>query len=97
MFFDDLCLYLFFYQFAKLDKSTFRLGTKSTDANSLYFTMFSIDRSGGFLNFLGSVLSLKIVFIPRFFAKKSRYRKKLPAAAANQIAGNQKISLGMHK
>ena len=28
---------------------------------------------------------------------RSRYRKKLPAAAANQIAGNQKISLGMQK
>jgi hypothetical protein len=58
---------------------------------------------------LGSVLSLKIVFTARFVAKKItlsggrlivgglRYRKKLPAAAANQIAGNQKISLGMHK
>jgi hypothetical protein len=55
---------------------------------------------------MGSVLSLKILFTPRFFAvslknnsfgPRSRYRKKLPAAAANQIAGNQKISLGMHK
>jgi hypothetical protein len=52
---------------------------------------------------MGSVLSLKIVFTPRFFAKnnsfgpRSRYRKNLPAAAANQIAGNQKITLGMHK
>jgi hypothetical protein len=26
-----------------------------------------------------------------------RYRKKLPAPAANQIAGNKKISLGMNK
>jgi hypothetical protein len=43
---------------------------------------------------------LKIVFTPRFLAKKITllgYRKKLPATAANQIAGNQKISLGMHK
>ena len=47
----------------------FGLGTKSTEANSLYFTVFSID-SAGFLNFLGSVLSLKIVFTPRFFVKK---------------------------
>ncbi len=31
------------------------------------------------------------------FGPRSRYRKKLPAAAANQIAGNKKISLGMHK
>jgi hypothetical protein len=31
------------------------------------------------------------------FGPRSRYRKKLPAAAPNQIAGNQKISLGMHK
>ena len=31
------------------------------------------------------------------FGPRSRYRKKPPAAAANQIAGNQKISLGMHK
>jgi hypothetical protein len=31
------------------------------------------------------------------FGTRSRYRKKLSAAAANQIAGNQKISLGMHK
>jgi hypothetical protein len=28
---------------------------------------------------------------------QSRYSKKLPAAATNQIAGNRKISLGMHK
>ena len=31
------------------------------------------------------------------FGTRSRYRKKLPAAAPNQIAGNKKISLGMHK
>ena len=31
------------------------------------------------------------------FGPRSRYRKKLNAAAANQIAGNKKISLGMHK
>ena len=31
------------------------------------------------------------------FGPRSRYRKKLPAAVANQIAGNKKISLGMHK
>ena len=31
------------------------------------------------------------------FGPRSRYRKKPPAAAANQIAGNQKISTGMHE
>ena len=31
------------------------------------------------------------------FGPRSRYRKKPPAAVANQIAGNKKISLGMHK
>ena len=30
------------------------------------------------------------------FEPRSRYPEKLPAAAANQIAGNNKISLGMH-
>jgi hypothetical protein len=95
------CLYLYFSQFDRR-KVHFGLGTKSIEANSLYFTVFSID-GGEFLNFLGSVLSLKIVFTPRFFAKKksfgprSRYRKKLSAAAANHNAGNQKISLDMHK
>ncbi len=31
------------------------------------------------------------------FGPRTRYRKKLPATAANLIAGNKKISLGMHK
>jgi hypothetical protein len=31
------------------------------------------------------------------FEPWSRYRKKLPPPAANQIAGNQKILLGMDK
>jgi hypothetical protein len=48
---------------------------------------------------LGSVLSLKIVFTPQFVAKKITLldHGQGTAAAANQIAGNQKISLGMHK
>jgi hypothetical protein len=57
-----------FSQFGRR-KVHFELGTKSTEANSLYFTIFSIDKVD-FLNFLGSVLSLKIVFSPRFVVKK---------------------------
>jgi hypothetical protein len=37
------CLYLFFSQFGRR-KVHFGLGTKSTEANSLYYTIFSIDK-----------------------------------------------------
>jgi hypothetical protein len=66
MFFD---VYIWFFSQFGRRKVHFGLGTKSTEANLLYFTVFSIDKVD-FLNFLGSVLSLKIVFTPRFFAKK---------------------------
>jgi hypothetical protein len=75
------------------------LGTKSTEVNSLYFTILSIDWA--IFNFLCSDLSFKTVFAPRFVAKnnsfgqRSRNRKKLPVPIANQIAGNEK-NITMH-
>ena len=71
----------------------------SIEARQIQETLYSY---AAILNFTPSPQGLRAKFgacsvqnaqlLPR-----SRYRKKPPAAAANQIAGNQKISTGMHK
>jgi hypothetical protein len=81
------CLYLFF---RSLVGEKYFSGLALSPLKPIHCILLSLVTSP--FNFLGSVLSLKIVFIPRFVAKKelfwtvgprSRYRKKLPAAAAN--------------
>ena len=63
----------------------FALGTKSIEVNSLY--LLSLVSIAQIFRFLGSVLSLKIVFDPRFVAMK---KELFWTPAANQIAGNKK-------
>ncbi len=92
-----VCFLLFFRSF----EVNFNFQKKSVEVKSVYFlSLLSLECLKLLYTFiqvrqLAPLLGL--FSINNTFGPRSRYRKKLPAAAANQIAGNQKISVGMLK
>ena len=93
-----LCLILLFFRCFEVN---FNLQKKSYEVNSVYFlplkSLECLKLLYTFIQVRQLAPLLGLFSKNNTFGPRSRYRKKLQAAAANQIAGNKKISLGMHK
>ena len=79
----------------------FNVQKKSVEVNSVYFlplkSLECLKLSYTFIQVRQLAPLLGLFSKNNTVGPRSRYREKLPTAAAIQIAGNKKMSLGMHK